>query len=340
MPNTKQDNNLTILNAHLFDPAMGLDMPKATLVIRDGVIADYDSDLSAPENYPIINAHGLMVAPGLIDMDVVDHDPLSALSGGITTIATANSTWQQAANGPKLHIDQSLSIHRPLAHFDGLATAGDTATRMGLSSIAPSVEAQEIANAGAGLIGPITSFEGVYSLKPDQSALTHPAYFSMNELAIVGYDTRAKMTPPLRPEEDRQAVIRALNDDKITIIASGHVKTTRDDKSQTFIQAKAGMPAQQTLLTLCLELVHMRASTLEKLLPKMTRNPAEYLGLAQGRIAKGAPADLIIIDPEKPFRLNANRNRDDDLVCPLDRRPVQGCVMTTIIDGTIAYQRT
>ncbi len=349
--------NILITNAHIFDPAEGLDMKGADLLIIDGVIRDIALTIDAPLGVETINAKGHLLLPGLIDCDFVDYDPISALYGGITTLVTGKNTATNSDNydqvmGPRLHCHANHQIERPiLASETGLALAGDTANRMGLEGIAVDAETnflKQFPPKATTLLGPMSSYFGLDHLRHMQDdgliALTHPAYFSLNELAIVGYDTRAKFFPPLRLDFDRQGVIDALNDGTIKIIASGHVKTTRDDKSLPFAQAKAGMPAQTSMLTMLLELTNTGASDLNSLLPLVTTNPANHFDLPQGRLKAGTPGDVILVDPTKPHRLLANHSRQghrqEDIVCPLDRRPVQGCVIKTIINGHTVFERT
>jgi dihydroorotase len=169
------------------------------------------------------------------------------------------------------------------------------------------------------------------------SCATAPHYFALNETAVDDYRTFAKVRPPLRGEADRAAVVDGLADGTIDAIVSDHAPHDQDSKRTTFAQAAFGMVGLETMLPLALELVHNGRLGLADLLAGMTATPARLLGLEQGRLAKGAPADLVLFDPERPWRIDTARLRSKSRNAPYDGRPVQGRVLRTVVGGACVF---
>ena len=132
---------------------------------------------------------------------------------------------------------------------------------------------------------------------------TAPPYFDLNETAIGDWRTYAKLSPPLRPEADRLAVVAALADGTIDAIASDHQPRDADDKRLPFAQAEAGGAGLATLLGVTLARVHGGDLSLLAALDLLTARPAELLGLPVGRLAKGAAADLVLLDLERGWQV-------------------------------------
>jgi dihydroorotase len=167
-----------------------------------------------------------------------------------------------------------------------------------------------------------------------------PANFSLNEVAVGEYRTFAKVSPPLRPEDERKAVVAGLADGTIDVISSAHSPQDQESKRLPFAQAAFGIIGLETMLPLALELWHNGQVPLLTLLATMTANPARILRLPQGRLAKGAPADLALIDLEAPWRIDEKKFRSKAKNSPFDGRPVQGRVVRTIVAGLTVYDRT
>jgi dihydroorotase len=168
---------------------------------------------------------------------------------------------------------------------------------------------------------------------------TAPPYFGLNESAIGEYRTFAKLSPPLRGEEDRKAVVEGLRDGTIDAIASDHLPQDPDSKRLPLPQAESGATSVETLLPLALELYHNGVLPLADVIAKISSVPASLLGLPRGRLAKGAPADLVLIDPDVPWRI-----REEELVSKsrntlFDTRPVQGRCVRTVRAGRTVYLR-
>jgi dihydroorotase len=162
---------------------------------------------------------------------------------------------------------------------------------------------------------------------------TAPPYFSLNENEIGDYRTFAKLSPPLRGESDRRAIAAALSEGIIDCIASDHAPHDVESKRVPFAHAAAGIVGLETLLPVSLELYHKGSLSLLDLLRALTSRPADILGLAQGRLAKGAPADLVLFDLDRPHRIDVAKFKSKSKNSPYDGRPVQGKVLRTFVDG-------
>ena len=167
---------------------------------------------------------------------------------------------------------------------------------------------------------------------------TAPPYFALNETAVGDYRTFAKVSPPLRSEDDRRAIVAGLADGTIDAIASDHAPHDQDSKRLPFDLAEFGAVGLETLLPLAMELVHNDALPLLDMLAKVNRNPAMLMGLPCGRLQRGAPADLVIFDPDKPWQIAEKNLRSKSKNTPYDGRPVQGRVLRTVVDGRTVFQ--
>ncbi len=170
------------------------------------------------------------------------------------------------------------------------------------------------------------------------TADTAPHYFALTEQDIGDYRTFAKVSPPLRSEADRRAVADGVASGIIDCIASDHRPQAVDNKRQPFAQADFGIVGLETLLPLSLGLVETGSMTLLDLLARMTIAPARLLGLPVGRLAKGAPADLVLFDPEARHKIAVDNFSSKSKNSPFDGRPVTGRVLRTVIDGRTVYE--
>lgn len=166
---------------------------------------------------------------------------------------------------------------------------------------------------------------------------TAPPYFSLNENEIGDYRTFAKLSPPLRGESDRRAIAAGLADGVIDCIASDHAPHDVDCKRVPFAQAEAGIVGLETLLPISLEPYHKGALSLLAALRCLTSRPADILGLPQGRLSKGAPADMVLIDLDRPHKIDVAKFRSKSKNSPYDGRPVQGAVLKTFVDGRLVF---
>jgi dihydroorotase len=167
---------------------------------------------------------------------------------------------------------------------------------------------------------------------------TAPHYFALNENAVGDYRTFAKVSPPLRSEADRRAVAEAVADGTVDAIASDHSPHDQDSKRLPFALADFGVVGLETLLPLSLGLVHEGRIGLLDLLDRLTARPAAILGLGAGRLERDRPADLVLFDPERPWRIDPELFRSKSKNSPFEDHPVQGKVLRTVVDGRSIFE--
>ncbi|MDP3862427.1 MAG: dihydroorotase [Phaeovulum sp.] len=158
-------------------------------------------------------------------------------------------------------------------------------------------------------------------------------HLTLNEFDVGDYRTFFKLSPPLRSEEDRKAVVAAVADGLIDVISSMHTPQDEESKRLPFEEAAAGAVALETLLPAAMRLFHAGALSLPQLFRAMALNPARRLGLAQGRLATGAPADLVLFDPDAPFLLDRAKLRSKSKNTPFDGQRMEGRVLATFVAG-------
>ena len=166
-----------------------------------------------------------------------------------------------------------------------------------------------------------------------------PHHLLLNELEVEGYRTYAKVRPPLRGEEDRRALVEALRDGTIDAVASDHNPQDQDSKRLPFAQAEPGVIGVETMLPVLLTLHHEGTIGLQGLLRAVTCAPADILGLEAGRLRPGAPADLVLFDPEAPWKITEQGLRSLAKNTAFEGRLVQGRVVRTFVDGRTIFQR-
>jgi dihydroorotase len=164
-------------------------------------------------------------------------------------------------------------------------------------------------------------------------------HLSLNENDIGDYRTFLKLSPPLRHEDDRQAMIEALADGTIDVIVSDHNPQDVENKRLPFAEAADGAVGLETLLSAALRLVHEERISLPRLLRALSTRPAEILGLSAGRLTVGAPADLIVFDPDMPYVLDKRDLRSLSKNSPFDEARLQGQVTMTMVAGRVVFQR-
>ncbi|QIG80995.1 dihydroorotase [Stakelama tenebrarum] len=231
---------------------------------------------------------------------------------------------------------------------NAVATAGETATRLGLPAAPAIAEALAIARdlmlaeeSGAHIhfrqVTTADGFELIRAAKragmPVTCGIT-PAHLLLSDAAMTDFRTFAHLSPPLRSEADRQAALRALADGTIDVIGSGHDPRGPEEKRLPFADAAPGMAGAETLLALSLGLVRDEVVSLERLFALLAANPARILRLATGTLEAGRPADLILVDPDTPWQISADRMTAKAGNTPFDGLPVQGRTVALFKGGS------
>ncbi len=405
---------IAITGARVIDPATGFDAV-ATVLLRDRVVVAVGAS-AIPSDARVIDAAGLVLAPGLVDAGVFRADPAACHAGGITRIVLmpdqrpplddpALVAFAQAMGKPdvwvhplvaatrdlagqelaeiglgqaagavgvatgRLGIASSAVMYRLLAYsraFDmtvvshaedavltagSVATEGEYATRLGLAAAPAFAESLAVARdirlaeaTGARLhLRQVTTAEGLDLVRAARargvavSAGVTPAHWLLNETAVAGFRSFARLSPPLRSDADRRAVEAAIGDGTISVIASGHDPRSQEEKRLPFADAAPGMAGAETLLALALSLVRNGTLSLAAALKTMTAAPAALFGLPGGSLSVGAPADIVLFDEQAPWRIAGDRFIGAGNT-PFDGIPVAGRVRMTIKGGDIVWR--
>lgn len=228
------------------------------------------------------------------------------------------------------------------------ATAGEMATRLGLPSAPAEAEALAVARdialaemSGARLhLRQVTTRAGLALVRSAKvrgvnvTAGVTPAHFMLSDLATGDFRTFARLSPPLREESDRMAVIEAIADGTIDVVASGHDPRGPEDKRLPFADAEPGMAGAETLLASTLTLVRDGIIPLERACALLSSVPAALLDVDAGALRAGLQADLAIVDPDRPWIVSSERMAASAGNTPFDGQPAQGRAMRVFKGGT------
>lgn len=162
-------------------------------------------------------------------------------------------------------------------------------------------------------------------------------HLTLNELDLSDYRTFFKFTPPLRSEDDRRAMVEAVREGLIDVICSMHTPQDEESKRLPFEEAASGAVGLETLLPAAMRLYHSEGLSLAKIWGALSLNPARRLGLPAGRLAVGAPADLVLFDPDAPSVLDRFSLQSKSKNTPFDGARVEGKVLATYVAGVAVY---
>ncbi len=165
-----------------------------------------------------------------------------------------------------------------------------------------------------------------------------PHHFTLTEELTRGYNTHAKMNPPLRTSQDVQAIKDGLRDGTIDVIATDHAPHATQEKQQEFTEAPFGIVGLETALPLTLALVEEGVLTLESAVDKLATAPAKAFSINAGTLAVGAPADVAIVDPGLEWEVDPSRFRSKSRNTPFAGWKVKGRVTTTIVSGRVVFE--
>jgi dihydroorotase len=235
----------------------------------------------------------------------------------------------------------------PILSAGAAVTSGKFATLRGLPAVSPMAErmgldrdiallemtgaryhADQITTARA-----LPALERAKNNGLDITAGTSIHHLTLNELDVADYRSFFKLKPPLRSEDDRLATVEAVASGLIDTISSMHTPQDEESKRLPYEEAASGAVALETLLPAAMRLVHAGGLTLAQLFRALALNPANRLGLKSGRLAKGAPADLMLFDPDKPFVLDRTTLHSKSKNTPFDGQRLQGKVFATYVAG-------
>jgi dihydroorotase len=230
---------------------------------------------------------------------------------------------------------------------DAVATASETATRLGLAAAPAAAEAMAVARdlmlaeeTGARVhfhqLTTARSFDLVRAAKKRGVRVScgiSPGHLLLSDQAIGPFRTFARLSPPLRKEADRRAALAAVADGTVDLLCSAHDPQGPEAKRLPFADAQPGMAGAETLLALSLTLVRDGLIDLPRLFCLLSATPARLIGVPGGTLAVGDEADLVLVDPDAPWRIDTDRMAASAGNTPFDGLPVQGKVLKTIKGG-------
>ncbi|MGB0799880.1 MAG: amidohydrolase family protein, partial [Planktomarina sp.] len=232
-------------------------------------------------------------------------------------------------------------------------TSGKFATLRGLPAVSPMAERMGLDRDMAlvemtGVKYHVDQITSARSLPPlarakanglDVTAGVSIHHLTLNELDVADYRSFFKVKPPLRSEDDRQAMVAALAAGDIDILCSMHTPQDEESKRLPFEEAASGAIGLETLLPAALRLYHNEQIDLPTLFRALSTNPAQRLGLNSGRLNVGAPADLILFDPDAPFVMDRTKLRSKSKNTPFDGQRMQGKILATYVAGKKVYEK-
>lgn len=363
-------------------------------------------EVSPQDGDEVVDAKGLLIAPGLVDLGVFAIDKPAFHFGGITRAALmpdqgpvldhpASVRFAAQSGKPDMWVHPLAAATRGLAGTElaelalmrdagaravatgrqwigdsgvmlrllrycamldlvvvshaedagiagsAVATAGEMATRLGLPSAPAEAEALAVARdialaemSGARLhFRQVTTRAALALVRAAKqrgvrvTAGVTPAHFMLSDLELADFRTFCRLSPPLRNDADRQAVVEAIADGTIDVISSGHDPRGPEDKRLPFADAEPGMAGAETLLPLTLTLVRDGRIDMARAFALLAANPAALLGVDAGTLAVGAEADIALVDPSRPWIVDSDKMAASAGNTPFDRRPVEGRVV-------------
>ena len=330
-------------------------MPNTEPVIDDVALVDFI--MRRARDTARINVHPMAaMTKGLKSEEMAEIGLLRdagaiAFTNGKTSLADAKMMRNVLAYAKDFGALIIHHLEEPTLAQNGVMNEGEVATRLGLPGIPREAETimlerdlrlAELTGGRyhAGQISCRASLDIIRAAKARGLPVTCGVsinHLTLNENDIGPYRTFFKMRPPLRSEDDRAAMVEGIASGDIDVIVSAHDPQDADGKRRPFAEAADGAIGVETLLSAALRLYHDGSVDLSTLLRALTANPARLLGLPSGRLAKGAPADLVLIDLDTPFVVNPELLRTRSKNTPLDEARLQGRALMTLVAGRAVY---
>lgn len=279
---------------------------------------------------------GFLLDAGAIAFTDVDHvaTDTKALSRAFTYARSLGALVIGHPQEPGLSKGAATTSGK-FASLYGLPAVSPMAERMGLERDLALVEmtgvrwhADQITTAKS-----LPALERAKAAGLDVTAGVSIHHLTLNDLDVGDYRTFFKMSPPLRSEEDRLDMVQAVANGTIDIICSMHTPADEESKRLPFEEAASGAVGLETLLPAAMRLYHAGHLSLPQIFRALSFNPARRLGLPQGRMAEGAPADLVLFDPDAPFVLDRFTLRSKSKNTPFDGQRMEGKVLATFVAG-------
>ena len=330
-------------------------MPDTQPVIDDAALVDYISRRA--RGTALVNVHPMAGITKGLDGVMMNEFGLLHEAGAVAftdgSRSVMNARIMQKAMSYAANFDALIMHHAIDTNLvgEGVMNEGELAIRLGLSGIPVIAETIMIerdirlveATGARYHISQISSRESIDIVRQAKdkglpvTCGVSSNHLMLNQNDVENYRTFAKLMPPLRTEEDRQALIEAIADGTIDVIVSGHNPQGEDAKRRPFGEAEFGSIGIETLLAAGLTLHHEVKVPLTRLIEAMSTTPARLLGLSAGTLSIGHPADLILIDIDAPWIVDADNLHSRSRNAAIEGRKVQGKVTETIVSGKTVF---
>jgi dihydroorotase len=330
-------------------------MPNTDPVIDDVALVDFI--LRRARDTALVHVHPMAaMTKGLMGEEMSEIGLLSeagaiAFAHGKTSLASAKVMRNVLAYAKDFG---ALIVHHledPTLAMEGVMNEGEVATRLGLRGIPTAAETIMLerdirlveltgGRYHAAQISCRASLDIIRTAKLMGLPVTCGVsinHLTLNENDIGPYRTFFKMKPPLRSEDDRRALVEGVASGDIDVIVSAHDPRGAEGKRRPFAEAADGAVGLETMLGAALRLYHNDEVELLQLLRTLTVNPATLLGIDSGRLAKGAPADLVLVDLETPWVVEPDLLRSKSKNTPFDAARLQGRPLLTVVAGRLVY---
>jgi dihydroorotase len=330
--------------------------PETTPAIDDPAIVDFV--LRRARDTAIVHVHPMAaLTKGLKGQELAEIGLLKAAGAVAFTDGArsiANAQVMRRALTYARDFDALVVHHTEDADLvgDGVMNEGEFAARLGLAGIPRAAELvmlerdlRLVSSTGgryhAASISCADALEVLTRAKEGGlkvSAAASINHLTLNEMDVGAYRTFCKLTPPLRAEEDRLALVAALDSGLLDVVMSDHDPQDVETKRQPFAEAEPGAVGLETMLAAALRLVHEGKAKLATVLRAMSTRPAELLGVPGGTLKAGARADVIVVDLEAPYVLDPANLKSKCKNTPFDEARMQGRVVRTIVSGRTVYE--
>ncbi|MEC8518588.1 MAG: dihydroorotase [Pseudomonadota bacterium] len=330
-------------------------MPDTQPVIDDAALVDYISRRA--RGTALVNVHPMAGITKGLDGVMMNEFGLLHEAGAVAftdgSRSVMNARIMQKAMSYAANFNALIMHHAIDTNLvgEGVMNEGELAIRLGLSGIPVIAETIMIerdirlveATGARYHIAQISSRESIDIVRQAKdkglpvTCGVSSNHLMLNQNDVENYRTFAKLMPPLRTEEDRQALIEAIADGTIDVIVSGHNPQGEDAKRRPFGEAEFGSIGVETLLAAGLTLHHEVKVPLTRLIEAMSTTPAQLLGLSAGTLSIGHPADLILIDIDAPWIVDADNLHSRSRNAAIEGRKVQGKVTETIVSGKTVF---
>ena len=330
-------------------------MPETDPVIDDVALVDFvrraSRDDAEVRIYPAVSVTKGFEGRELTEVGLLQEAGAVMLTEGKRSLNNYQTLKRALTYARDFDMVISLETIDPELSSNGVMNAGLNATHLGLSGIPREAEiiplerdlriaALTKGNYHAAKISTSDSAEAIAKYKREGNSVTCGVsinHLTLNENDIGRYRTYLRLAPPLRDEDDRQAMIRALADGTIDIIVSSHDPHDVDDKRHPFAEAAEGAIGLETLFAAAMRLYHNEEVTLTRLIDALSTRPAKIFGLPGGTLKPGSDADLIIADLDTPWVVH-----EEDIVSrskntPFEGERFSGKILQTIVDGRTIY---